>query len=665
MQSRGGVIFSNHFIVVLVAICFVLIASLLLSRDAFAGREVNSRLSYGDTATYCGSGGSRGMVWISNDGSDYYSERVNISETTGVASVQVRGAVNTCSTPSNGSDTNQAWAVSVESRSGGFTVYGTEFWRGNVERYQRNNWSTGHEGAWNGYLSAALDLSSAAPCSASGNTGSSSAIVNVAVHRSLQWRQLINGSWLITNGLADTETVSIPVTRSCPVFNYDLTPQITSVTHGSELATPKSAVPVSGNVANIGPTASKPGTNWRITQVVFPVSMTLTSTLLNGATSPNDPCAYFTGESACGTITDGSGATTYPVTGGSPIGHAGTADVVKWPPNTWICFALSVQPYNQSTSDWRHSGLRCYRAAKEIKPKVDVVGGDLYVGRKPLGMTTTVSARVITSQTTNTAGTFGSWGEYAIAASGPVTSMASGSAYVGGAPTYPNLLTFVNTAHTTSSCATLVGCYAQNGSLPNIGARFPTSGATASFTGGTLNGISGLRTGTGDISIGGSTIAAGTSVIINAPEADITISGNITYNVGGGIGSFSQIPQVIIIAKNITIARTVTQVDAWLVAPGKVTASGGVTDGLIETCDVAATSLNAGICNQKLTINGPVIANKLHMLRTTGVDNETAAVGDPAEVFNFRPDAYLWALQQAQQGGRVTTVSTKELPPRY
>lgn len=60
-----------------------------------------------------------------------------------------------------------------------------------------------------------------------------------------------------------------------------------------------------------------------------------------------------------------------------------------------------------------------------------------------------------------------------------------------------------------------------------------------------------------------------------------------------------------------------TQVDAWLISPGKVNA-GTVTNGVIRTCQAPASSITAGVCNTKLQVNGPVVANRLIMLRTAG-----------------------------------------------
>ena len=150
-------------------------------------------------------------------------------------------------------------------------------------------------------------------------------------------------------------------------------------------------------------------------------------------------------------------------------------------------------------------------------------------------------------------------------------------------------------------------------------------------------------------------------VVINDPDATVTITSNINYTPGG-LTKVGDIPQIIIIARNILIADSVTNVDAWLIA------SGTGANGYINTCSSIAagspSALTSNRCNQKLTINGPVQANKLFMYRTAG-SGVGVDIGKPAEVFNLRGEAYLWASVHGSSNDRITTVSTKELPPRF
>jgi hypothetical protein len=159
---------------------------------------------------------------------------------------------------------------------------------------------------------------------------------------------------------------------------------------------------------------------------------------------------------------------------------------------------------------------------------------------------------------------------------------------------------------------------------------------------------------TGNLTIGNRTIGAGSTEIIRA-TGTVTINGDIRYanNV-----PFGRIPQMVIIARDIDIRSNVTNIDAWLIA------TGAGSNGRINTCSNAPASLTSNICNNQLQVNGPVIANRLDLRRTAGSGTGDAS-GEPAEVFNLRADAYLWAYRQASAGSRAQTVFTTELPPRF
>jgi len=98
----------------------------------------------------------------------------------------------------------------------------------------------------------------------------------------------------------------------------------------------------------------------------------------------------------------------------------------------------------------------------------------------------------------------------------------------------------------------------------------------------------------------------------------------------------------------------VKQIDAWLIAK-----SG------LNTCSDVVGNLSSTLCNNQLTVNGPVMAGQLYLRRTAGSGTGQDHSGDPAEIFNLRPDAYMWASMRATGGGnRAQTVYTTELPPR-
>lgn len=206
-----------------------------------------------------------------------------------------------------------------------------------------------------------------------------------------------------------------------------------------------------------------------------------------------------------------------------------------------------------------------------------------------------------------------------------------------------------------------------NPALPSISERFVSNdtvdlGATATLDVADPARASGIYTASQAITITNSgAVPAGKWIVINAPEANVTIADNLLYS-GEALTGISQIPQVIIIANRIAIESDVSRVDAWLVATGSV--------GSINTCSEISnpaqvgSPLTAARCTERLTVNGPVIAKQLFLYRTAGAGTELAT-GDPAEVFNLRPDAYLWASYYNSTAGRIPTVTTRELPPRF
>jgi hypothetical protein len=233
-----------------------------------------------------------------------------------------------------------------------------------------------------------------------------------------------------------------------------------------------------------------------------------------------------------------------------------------------------------------------------------------------------------------------------------------------------SVLSFNNSGSSASCTANLsagggIGGYAIAQTMPGVAASFPVNTTDLSRNLGnnvtvdlSENNLQGIYRASGNVTINGGgvgdVINKSQWIIINAPTANVTINGNINYT-SDTMTAIDQIPQVVIIANNIYIADSVTNVDAWLVA-----------GGYINTCSSVGTTgaLSSNICNQKLTVNGAVLAQKLYLRRTfgSGVGN---ASGDPAEVFNLRADAYLWSMARANTNGHVQTVKNIELPPRF
>lgn len=298
------------------------------------------------------------------------------------------------------------------------------------------------------------------------------------------------------------------------------------------------------------------------------------------------------------------------------------------------------------------------------KPSVQVLGGDLNVGKSTTG---SVTANVRTSQTKKSTNpkTFGSWAEYGILATGTVTGMASGSGLSGGATSPTNCsiayLTFANTqTNTNCSSGTTLGNYTFNSKAKVMTNYFTADNTitTSSFSLAGKSGVYKIDTNTIPITTG---LTINTSpnikdtVVIDAPEYNVTIAGDINYFnyvITNTKIDITKIPQVIIIAKNINIKSNVTNIDAWLVAQS----------GAINTCSDAPTNLIIGsTCSQGLNINGPIMTKDIVLKRT----KNSAGNGDvPAETLNLRSDAYLWAYARAKQTTSYKNAYVVELPPR-
>lgn len=301
---------------------------------------------------------------------------------------------------------------------------------------------------------------------------------------------------------------------------------------------------------------------------------------------------------------------------------------------------------------------------------------------------------------------FGSFSEYGIFAPSNITLMASGSGLNGGRTQSAQSAWSPYTFTKKTSGTNDYGSYTTpNTKLPDVTSVFPVATAAAvSFPSNTLNlstlspksraikPAPGSATNLTLTANAGNTLNNGQWLVVNAVGHNITIDRDIRY-ANGPFTNVNQIPQLIIIADNITINDNVTNVDAWLVAkndPARPTAYGAIAtcnqrvrwQSNANTISTNATAqwlavnytlantvanspaLTIGTCSNTLRINGPVIANKLYLRRTAGSGTGTAA-GDPAEIINLRPDTYLWAQHRMNTNGAYRTMTVTELPPRY
>lgn len=336
------------------------------------------------------------------------------------------------------------------------------------------------------------------------------------------------------------------------------------------------------------------------------------------------------------------------------------------PPNnapigTKVCRVFAVDPAQRTGGspgdiivNKRVSAPRCAVIAK--KPKVQIHGGDIRI-----------RGNIDTATSSANGMTYGSWVEYGAFSTLGNNGFASGSGWNNGTPGAFGAVSKLTFANIDDGGAPRYGYYAFS-DAPSLVNQFTTA-ASAGTVGGSLD-LNTLASGTykaGDVTITPSPIGQvggkGKSIVIVA-DGTVTIAGDITYaapNPDGTFTNMEELPQVIIIAHTIKIAGSVGQIDSWLLTTGTM-----ADQGSINTCsDVSlATDLTASICKNKLIVNGPVSTSKLHLRRTAGSDT-AAQAGDPAEVFNLRPDAYLWGVRQASAAGKAQTTYSVELPPRY
>lgn len=476
-----------------------------------------------------------------------------------------------------------------------------------------------------------------------------------------------DGAWDNPNRLpSESACVAVP-------YNFNLRPSISGFDVDKVIEQDGVIASVNGVITNDGPTKSYQGIRWQLSRFIVKAG----GSLPGGADNKQDGCAYYRNVDCGATEGNGSGTgdssfgvnpkdTTVRTLANQPMGDLEVGDRV--------CYGMSVMAYKRdldnNSGNWRHSAARCAIVGK--KPKVQVWGSDLSVGRYFANDNSPrIPAVVDTSVSVKAGGakTFGSWVEYGIFASSTITgASAAGLAGQDGNSSSSqsswDKLTFANAGHTgASGCNGTIkfGCYtvpAGTGTIPDVAARLAPTATTGSPLAGTvsLDGRNGTFYTNGSLTISGGTINKSNSVIIRA-SGTVTISGDIRYTAES-LNSISEIPQVVIIANDIRINDNVTNVDAWLIANG--------SNGRIYTCgsNNFTQILTSNTCKEKLTINGPVMAKKLYLTRTSG-SGTAAASGEPAEVLNLRADAYLWAIGRSGGQGSVQTINTRELAPRF
>ena len=259
---------------------------------------------------------------------------------------------------------------------------------------------------------------------------------------------------------------------------------------------------------------------------------------------------------------------------------------------------------------------------------------------------------------------YGSWGEYGIIANGKADS-ASGaglsSSFNGRSGVTPrdyNKLTFANIPKYGNFSST--SSVPDNFTLPSIrGARGNISGNVD------VNSLASGEYNAGNVTLTGSKLSVGKSIVIKSSGV-VRISGDLLYTDTNDV---RQLPQLIIYAKNIIIEPSVGEVNAWLITQ---------KDGYVSTCGVVISAggwlsgVSESSCGKQLKVNGPIKTGHLFLRRTYGGKHASSAKNDPnmhpgtpAEIINLRADTYIWAYNNYQNTGAISTVNVRELPPRY
>ena len=259
---------------------------------------------------------------------------------------------------------------------------------------------------------------------------------------------------------------------------------------------------------------------------------------------------------------------------------------------------------------------------------------------------------------------YGSWGEYGIIANGKADS-ASGaglsSSFNGRSGVTPrdyNKLTFANIPKFGNFSST--SSVPDNFTLPSVG------GTRGSISGNVdVNSLASGEYNAGNVTLTGSKLSVGKSIVIKSSGV-VRISGDLLYTDTNDV---RQLPQLIIYAKNIIIEPSVGEVNAWLITQ---------KDGYVSTCGVVISAggwlsgVSESSCGKQLKVNGPIKTGHLFLRRTYGGKHASSAKNDPnmhpgtpAEIINLRADTYIWAYNNYQNTGAISTMNVRELPPRY
>lgn len=332
-----------------------------------------------------------------------------------------------------------------------------------------------------------------------------------------------------------------------------------------------------------------------------------------------------------------------------------------------LCVAVAANPSKslkepdkegRSVEDnWIVSNATCRTIAK--KPSINIKAGNTYAANGLIGLT---ALKNVNGKTL-----FGSWAEYLVLSKSldlsknpsPISKFASGAYLAGGIQSKndPSICQYSPLSMASSQCRTgdppsgYIGGAALNDSnqfLSNIMKIY---------------GQSPLPDGTRISAVEIEPSSSNRKTVIFV-DGTVVIDRRITIPKDQPYSTLSEIPQVIILAKDIKITKDVDQIDAWLIAYGDK--KGDIYEGgKIETCPGFQIGGSVDECNAQLTINGPVVAKEFYPYRSAGA-NPGAASGTPAETITLTPAAYEWGYQESSgdSPSQAHTVYSREIAPR-
>ncbi len=485
-----------------------------------------------------------------------------------------------------------------------------------------------------------------------------------------KYRLELNGVY--TNNVLQFKLPFDSIYSQIQCYSYNITP---SSSVGVSRAFPGITVQFDGNLTNGGGSSSVTTNSQRPTyysylHMTYPKNAPVPGGIVTIGAGGGIDCSNYAGLSGAAGSCQAGGGGSLPnginanQTVSSSSGNF-ARDPITVPANAQIgsrvCSVIVVSPASADVpgsiiNNARASAPVCITVvAPPISPEVQIWGYDARVGQK-----------VSTSLLIQAPGMTGSWSEYGVLSGSNNSNFASGRGLDGPVSNFTqgswSNFTFANSNVTDANCSTShFGCYGT--------VSYPSQLVSAlrarctSWNNGTA---------ASPYPVAGGNYSSTQFICVNGTAsigADITTSDAPTSNPTG-------LPQVVIIADNIIIDPGVRNVNAWLIAGTTA------TTGNISTCSTMKTGSGASTnyfpnfnavtlgnipgalgCPTPLMVTGPVVANKLYLFRTT----DSGKVGNPAEIFNLRADAFLWAYGGGGTSGTpyAQTTSIQELPPRF